>query len=517
MGVIALEGKDKELGDGFLLHAIEEAQLTHPSRIALRSADQNLTYAQLWKLSSELMSGLASEGAMRGDRIAIWAVRSPWTIAMMLATMRLGASFVPIDPTYPDERIRQCLRVANPRLSVREEENARDGASSNQWVVLKPTSPILDPISVSGDVPAYVICTSGTTGLPKGVEVEHRSLWNYCRWVIDEVMDGLTDPPVVPLFASLGFDHAITCIWPVLAVGGTVDIFPNLPAFASALKSRSYSMVKATPSHLRLLMRLGIDDIGDSVECLMFGGEALEVDLVKSLGLQEHEIRILNHYGPTEATVGCCAYFFSPNVSSGLVAVPIGRPIYNSRAYLLEDGKPLELTTGVVGELVVAGTCVARGYVGEEAAENFIQESTLDDSRQDLAYRTGDMVKLMEDGSLLYLGRNDSQVKISGMRVDLSELRLAASSAYGVREALVVKDTATNLPRILAVRVQGALVSGVVNAVKRELKERLPTGVSAQVTVVDMIAVDVHGKVDVAGTLERALDGGSTETHGGGQ
>jgi len=478
-----------------------------PDAVALESATGALTFGELQARSATIASTLREAGVGPGDRVAIWAHRTPSSVAAAFATMSLRAAYVPVDPTYPPARVQTILARAGPAAVLHD--SGVDG----------PAPPAIDrgidlhELSGNGDEPpaaeprpddvAYVVFTSGSTGVPKGVMVEHASLVNYVVFGASVVGRGGCGAPV---FQSLAVDHAVTSLWLPLTVGRPVVLAPTLLDQELIFRQRAdrYTFVKATPSHVRFFERFGRPDYRAATRILMFGGERLDPSLLERLGERVRGIRLINHYGPTEATVGCCWNEFELERVRQLPSVPIGRPIANSRAYVLDgDARPPE--PGQRGELIIAGACVARGYLGDPdgTAARFIEESQLDARRSGRAYRTGDIVEVLDDGSLLYVGRVDDQIKVGGYRIELGELRRHALSADGVADAAfaVVDGDVETIEAFVVPDAADEPAPSIADDVKRRLGELLPPGLlPRRIHTVPRLEINSAGKVDVEAT-----------------
>ena len=485
-------------------HAVRE-----PNRVAVEYGGGRWTYQELWTRVERIAAALRDAGVRAGDRVALWADRSPAVIAAALAVMRLRAAYVPVDPAHPPERIAAVLAGAGPVALVHDGHAARrpPGERSVPVVDVAEVGATGRPPEMSGCPdphpadPAYVVFTSGSTGTPKGVVVEHGSLVNYvswCDWLVGGTREGS------PLFASLGYDLALTSLWVPLANGGRVVVVPGVWDRDTLFANRDprYSLVKLTPSHARLFEAMSPPPAyRELTGVLMFGGEALDPGLIRSLGGRLDGVRLVNHYGPTETTIGCFGYRFDRHSVPDLPTVPIGSPVWNSRAYVLDD-QSRPVPPGEPGELVVAGQAVAAGYLGG-ATGGFLDERDLGGG-SGRAYRTGDLVRHVPGHGLVHLGRLDDQLKVNGYRIEMDELRHHVLRVPGVAAVAfdIVRDVVDTLDAFVVAtaeaRAQGRDLAAEVRAV---LAAALPEAlVPEDVYLVTEILLTPNGKCDVAAT-----------------
>lgn len=508
-----LSGTTVELPAQTLVDLVAGHAQNRPDAPAVEGDGPMQTYAELWQHAGRIAAALADAGVGEGDQVAIWATRTAPVVAAALAVMSLGAAFVPIDPTYPAARVRRILEVGRPKVMVSAEPGSLAGSLPRGVATLDTHAGPHDAgelrsVARQDDI-AYTVFTSGSTGQPKGVLVAHRSLVNYLGWA--QELTGFTEADATPCFASLGFDHAVTCLWLPLMVGGSVQLVPDSwdPRPWLAPRERPFAFVKITPSHVRLFERIARPDYRAITRSVMFGGERLDAALVASLGDRLEGVHLLDHYGPTEATVGCTAYRFERASLPTEGALPIGKPVWNSRAYLVdEDLAPVPL--GEEGELVLGGECVAVGYLGGDAEDKgrFLDEVAISDSAGpsgSRAYRTGDRCVIREDGQLHYLGRLDEQVKVRGFRIEIHEVRDLAESVDGVAHAAAAVSPKGLGGLELFVVPEGAVGTDLVARVLERLRAELPAAaVPERVFVVPSLVVNVHGKWDPDATRELA-------------
>ncbi|MEU1513109.1 amino acid adenylation domain-containing protein [Streptomyces sp. NPDC005811] len=502
-----VRGAVRPVAEASVVHMVVRHARTRPDAVAVRSARGALTYRELWRRALVVAAALEEAGVGPGDRVALMAARTPDTVAGALAVMALGAAYVPVDPEHPGERAAAVLAGAAPTALLHSGPEAVGQLPAGSLPFIDVAAlPDADAPDRSAALPgpediAYVVFTSGSTGVPKGVRVPHASLANYVSWCGGLVGSGGTGSP---LFGSLGFDLAMTSLWVPLAQGRTVVTVAGLWDQKTLFGERpeKYTFVKMTPSHARFFDVLAHPPRYDRVtRLLMFGGEGLDPALVASLGDRLDGVRLVNHYGPTETTVGCCAFPFDRATLPATPTVPIGRPAWNTRAYVVDD-QLRPVPQGSPGELVVAGRAVAAGYLGPQpSGERFIDEADLG-GPAGRAYRTGDVVELLADGTLLHLGRGDDQLKVNGHRIELGELRHHVLSVPGVADAVfdIVRgpvDTLELFVRPVAATGTGALATAVRSALAAVLPSAL---VPEAVHTVPEIVVTANGKRDVAAT-----------------
>jgi amino acid adenylation domain-containing protein len=507
-GSSILEGKVVPTPPMTLVDAVADHAQSQPDALALEGDGEQRTYGELWADTTRIAGALAEAGVSSGDQVAIWATRTAPVVASALAAMALGAGYVPIDPTYPPARVRRILEVAKPVVIVCADAELVAGSVPDGVAIVEshdgPTTPTPLVLAAKDSAIAYTVFTSGSTGLPKGVLVTHGALRNYLEWA--RTLTNFSPTDATPCFASLGFDHAVTCLWLPLWVGGSVQLIPDSwdPRPWLVERSKPFAFIKITPSHVRLFERIAKPDYKAITRCLMFGGERLDAALVAGLGDRVDGIKLLNHYGPTEATVGCSAFTFTNNEIPTEGVLPIGVPVDNSSVYLIDEtSSPVAL--GEEGELVFTGACVAAGYVGGDAkdAARFTTAMKIGASAPARAYRTGDRA-VIRDGQINYLGRQDEQVKVRGHRIEIQEVHDVALSVPGVAQVAITL-MASGLGGLELFVVPEANAEGVVARVVERCRAELPAAaVPERVRLVTKLVVNVHGKWDPQATRELA-------------
>ena len=441
---------DTGLPDRTVLERILQQVEADPEATALVQRERSWSYAELSEAIAALAGQLVERGVEPGDRVAIFSTRSIEAVVSILATLRAGAAYVPIDASSPPSRLRYVLEDCSaalllvgtgvelppgelcPRLSVTCGAHGAVSVEGRECPASDVSLP--DP---SLEDPAYLIYTSGSTGRPKGVPIAHGGLADYIDWAERSYVRGRDMS--FALFTSIAFDLTVTSLYLPLVSGGTLVVYEEPPggldsSLMDVLGDNVVDFVKLTPSHLSLLRQL---DLGSSrLSTMVVGGEDFRSDLARSIHrLFDGRVEIYNEYGPTEAVVGCMIHRFDPEVDDRL-GVPIGRPADHVQIHVLDEHLQPTLE-GVPGELCVARYGLASGYLGRDelSAERFVDNPFAPGER---LYRTGDLARFARPGVLEYLGRVDRQVKISGFRVEPGEVEAALVDHPDVSAAAVV-------------------------------------------------------------------------------
>jgi amino acid adenylation domain-containing protein len=426
-----------------------------PDRIALRQGAASVTFDQLRRRSHALAARLVERGVQPEDRVAILSRRSIDTVTAILATLRAGGAFVPVDPSYPDTRQEQLLDDCGARLLLmtrdRVAEYGRLMPEGMDALVIAQETEKAETSSADRRLPAsqlghlaYMIYTSGSTGQPKGVLIEHGGLADYLQWAERIYLRG--EKFTLPLFTSLSFDLTITSLFLPLITGGTLEIYPEPEgsvdsALLDVAASNSVDFIKLTPSHLSVLRQLDLRT--SKLRRVVVGGEDFKTHLAQSVSAQLEErtagtqatlAEIYNEYGPTEAVVACAVHRYDGDRDTGS-SVPIGLPGDHVELEILNQERT-PVPAGVPGELWISRYGLARGYQGNQelTAERFQPRPDTGKKR----YRTGDLCRLNERGVLEYLGRIDRQLKISGLRVEPGEIETTLLSHPAIEQCVVL-------------------------------------------------------------------------------
>jgi amino acid adenylation domain-containing protein len=480
----------QDTGYAGLVELFEAQVALHPDRPALSAGTTTLSYRELNAEANRLARFLVCGGVGPERLVAVEAVREVRTVVALLAVLKAGGAYVPIDPEYPPERVRFLLDDTRPVLVL-----GGDGLPAAAWpeTASLPSENLSDSDRLgplTSRTPAYVIHTSGSTGQPKGVVVEHRSLGAYLVRAKAAYPDAAG---TALLHSRLSFDLTVTALYTPLVSGGHVRLAELTEESVAGLAQPDF--LKATPSHLTLLENL--PEAASPSGTLILGGEQLLGATVATWRERHPDALVVNAYGPTEATVNCTEFRLPPGSPTPDGPVPIGRPFANTRTYVLDDGLRA-VPPGSVGELYVAGAPLARGYLNRQAltAARFVADPFGPAGTR--MYRTGDLARWRADGQLEYAGRVDDQVKLRGFRVELGEIEATLLRvASAARAAVVVRIGEQGEQQLVGyvVRTAGTTPDPVVLLAR--LGEFLPEHmVPASVVVLDELPLTANGKLD---------------------
>ncbi len=479
--------------------AFAQVVRVYPNRRALVDGERTWSYAELDDIANSVAAALHANGVVRGQGVGICMDRSADAVVAMLAILMLGAMYVPFDPAAPDERLASQARSAAIGTLV-----VAHGQPSPPWfggatvaVDLATNAPAraVPPLDIHPLELAYVIHTSGSTNEAKGVCVTHRAIVDliagaaYCGFVPDDVVyHGM----------SIAFDGSTFEIWGALLTGACLVVAPpsiSLQGIVELVEAQAVSVLLLSTGVFNALGRDMLQRLA-SVRVLLAGGDVMSPQSASQFLASGGHV-LVNGYGPTEVTTFSHCHAMS-GAAQAAAAVPIGAPIHGTAAYVL-DAHGVALPVGAEGELFLAGTGLAQGYLGNPAltAECFVPDPFATDGSR--MYRTGDLVCQAPDGSLDYIGRIDTQVKIRGFRVELGEIETCLRRAGGLHDACVihVKNAAgTSLLYAYGVPGSGAPASSEANLLA-QLRTLLPDYMlPRQIVFLDVLPLTINGKVD---------------------
>ncbi|WP_416722721.1 non-ribosomal peptide synthetase DhbF [Bacillus stercoris] len=480
-----------------------EKQVVHtPERIALMCDDIQFNYRKLNEEANRLAHLLIEKGLGPEQFVALALPRSPEMVASMLAVLKTGAAYLPLDPEFPADRISYMLEDAKPSCIITTEEIAAslpDDLAVPELVldqavtqeVLKRYSPDNPNVSVSLDHPAYIIYTSGSTGRPKGVVVTQKSLSNFLLSMQEAFSLGEEDRLLA--VTTVAFDISALELYLPLISGAQIVIakketIREPQALAQMIENFDINIMQATPTLWHALVTSEPEKLRGLR--VLVGGEALPSGLLQAL--QDLHCSVTNLYGPTETTIWSAAAF----LDEGLKGVPpIGKPIWNTQVYVLDNGLQ-PVPPGVVGELYIAGTGLARGYFHRPdlTAERFVADPYGPPGTR--MYRTGDQARWRADGSLDYIGRADHQIKIRGFRIELGEIdAVLAKHPHIEQAAVVVREDQPGDKRLAAYVVADSAID--IAELRRYMGASLPDYmVPAAFVEMDELPLTPNGKLD---------------------
>ncbi|MBD2355858.1 amino acid adenylation domain-containing protein [Tolypothrix sp. FACHB-123] len=490
-----------------------------PNAIAVEYAGEQLTYRELNNQANQLAHYLRSLGVEVNQLVGIALQRSLDMIVGIFAILKAGAAYLPLDPTYPAERLAYMVDDAQVSVII----------SHNQWRSQLPCEQAevicldLDwqekiaecsqenptPINTGEDL-AYIIYTSGSTGKPKGVTITHNALSVFTQTAIAEYE--ITASDRVLQFASLNFDAAVEEIYPCLCAGGTLvlrsdEMLGDLPTFFQACKDLQLTVLDLPTAYWHQLAgELKNTDVSlpESLRLTIIGGEKVLAEPVRrwqqyvAQSPNSDRLKLVNTYGPTETTVTATVYTI-PNSSEAIAGeVPIGRPLAHLQTYIL-DSYQQPVPIGIAGELYIGGETLAQGYLNrpELTAEKFIA-NPFSQQPQARLYRTGDLARYLPDGNIEFLGRIDNQVKIRGFRIELGEIEARLAQHHSIQETIVIaREDIPGDKRLVAYLVAKSSTLPTTSELRAFLKEHLPEYmVPSAFVFLDTLPLTLNRKVD---------------------
>lgn len=480
-----------------LVAMLEHAFATHPLRTAAACGPHTLDYAMLDRLSHAAATGLRARGIGRGDLVGIALPRSLDMLVAVIAVLRAGAAYVPLDLAFPPQRLRHMADHAGLRtILVTEGVPLPDGLSNGRALLTLPT---LQSTEAEGTLPqvmaddaAYVLYTSGSTGEPKGVRILHRNLVNFLATMREQ--PGCARDDVVCSATTLSFDIAALELYLPLVCGAQVVIADDAEhrdpeALCRLIERHRCTLFQTTPSLMALLQEVGRTQVLAPLRVLV-GGEALPLPLARTLHGQCREL--WNLYGPTETTVWSSLH----RIDGSEDAVPLGQPVARTRFYLL-DGQQRPALPHALGEIWIGGAGVADGYLHRPdlSSERFVRDPFADDGSR--MYRTGDLGRL-HAGRLHFHGRADEQIKLRGYRIEPGDIEAAAVGDEDVTECVAVVRALDGGDQVLVLYAGTAAGSA---AVEQRLRQRLTTALPAYmrphyIEVLERLPKTPNGKID---------------------
>lgn len=496
---------------------IEAQAQRSPDGTAVVYEGRHYSYREINEAANRVAYRLIDEGVGAEDRVAVLLDKSPELVVTALGVLKAGAVYVPVDPTYPRDRLDFILGDCDAKVIVRQPvadiDDPHPGVRADNPVDSDRVRPL------SPDNTAYLIYTSGSTGLPKGVPVSHRPVAEYFVWFADDYRVDENDRLLQ--VASPSFDVSIAEVFGTLACGARLVIhrpggLNDIGYLTSLLRDEGITAMHFVPSLLGLFLSLPGVNQWRTLQRVPIGGEALPGEVADKFHAT-FDALLHNFYGPTETVIN--ATRFKVEGRQGTRIVPIGKPKINTAVYILDDAlQPVPV--GSIGEIYIAGTHVARGYHRRPAltAERFVADPFTPGARM---YRSGDLARRNADGDIEFVGRADEQVKIRGFRIELGDVAAAITVDPSVGQAVVVVSDLPNLGKSLVSYLTAADGAGVdVDRIRSRVAAALPEYMTpAAYVVVDQIPITAHGKIDraalpdpeISGTIEFRAPAAGTE------
>ncbi len=502
---------DNQLAKADGIHQwFEHQAVTSPDAVAVECAqtDHALSYRQLNARANQLAAALMAQNIAQGALVGLLMARSVDTLVAILAVLKTGAAFVPFEITQPVERANGIVEQSQIALVLGSGHKSAgldanwmdiDGTLTGNWSHDNPD------VAVTGETLCYVLYTSGSSGVPKGVMVPHRGVVNYVCWA--KQMYAVEPGDCMPLYTSLAFDLTITTLFAPLISGARIRVYNASEAstlLLNIVEDNCTTLIKMTPAHLGLLKTIDISHW--QANRLIVGGEQLSGALAREVvGKLPGQAKIYNEYGPTEASVGCMVHTFDLQRDTE-AAVPIGIAAANVRIYVLDE-RAHPVLEGVKGELAIAGLGLAHGYLNEPAlsAAAFVDDPFYPGEKM---YRSGDLVRRLHDGNIEFIARVDNQTKISGYRIELGEIEALAGRHEMVDQVVMTVRQIAGSPQLVAyvvpagadsneAEVDQALRQLLIVQIKSHLKQYLPDYMVPDYFVFqNAFALNTNGKVD---------------------
>jgi amino acid adenylation domain-containing protein len=486
------------------IHSLFEQQAEQsPHAIAVVCADQSISYTDLNRRANQLAHLLLQRGLVSQQCVGICVSRSISMIVAMLAALKAGGAYLPLDPTYPPQRLQAMLDDSGTTIVLTEDAIIRTiplrvahllriDTDSSQLALLPDSNPA---IPVPSNYLAYVIYTSGSTGRPKGVAIEHHSAVSLLIWARQLFTPAELERTLAA--TSISFDLSVFEIFLPLLAGATVLLVENVLQLAQAGSSLAPTLINTVPSALAAL--LATCTLPGSVLCVNLAGEPFPEPLVQLIESQAPQARIFDLYGPTETTT--YSTFARRHAAQ---PATIGRPLANTRIFLL-DANLQPVPPGIPGQIFIAGEGVARGYLHqpELTAQRFVSLDHLPGASR--AYQTGDLARYSPDGNIQYLGRIDHQVKIRGFRIELGEIETTLRRHPQVVDAIVVVRSDEALGNTLAAFVIASPSAAPIAQLIALQRESLPAHmVVSDIAILDRFPLTPNGKLDRTTLSQRA-------------
>ncbi|MBW4671553.1 MAG: amino acid adenylation domain-containing protein [Cyanomargarita calcarea GSE-NOS-MK-12-04C] len=472
----------------------EEQVERDPQAVAIVCEDQVLNYSDLNQRANQIAAYLKYHGIEKEDRVGLLLARSEYLIIAILGVLKAEAAYLPIDPELPRERIQYMVTDSECQIILSEASQQDIWASLEIYVANIKEIKVENVTNTTRNGHphqlAYLMYTSGSTGLPKGVAIEHRSLMNYLYWASKYYFERYPQLGNTVLFTSPAFDLTVTTIFLPLLRGKKLYIYghssPEVLLETCFGVDSQIDTLKLTPSHIQILNYIPVTP--SNIKLVIVGGEELKLNHIQLLRQRNADVEIYNEYGPTEATVGCTV------AEVNVKKITIGKPIANTEIYILNQEFQLQ-PIGVAGEIYIGGEGLARGYWNrQELTTQRFLTNTFSEIRR--IYRTGDLGRWLPGGELEYLGRKDSQVKIRGYRVELAEIEQQLLEYKQIDDVTIIAQESGETDKELVAYVVGSTTIDIAD-VRNYLEQKLPNYmIPTHIICLDRLPLMANGKLD---------------------
>ncbi|MCK4260292.1 MAG: amino acid adenylation domain-containing protein, partial [Halanaerobiales bacterium] len=482
----------------------EELVEREPDKIAVCFEDQKISFKELNAKANQLAGVLQEKGVQADTSVGLIIDRSVEMITGILGILKAGGAYLPMDSGYPTERIEYMIKDSGTELLLTNSKLQVNFDLPIEVIDIESISAnynFSNQVSSSSNNLAYIIYTSGSTGKPKGVAIEHASLVNYIHWFTET--GEITSKDSSVLLSSYAFDLGYTALWSSLVRGATLhivaeNIYKDGNLLIDYLSENSITFIKVTPSLFNMLVnspKFMSNEGLNSLRLIVLGGEKIRVNDLERYHQKYPEVIFMNHYGPTEATIGCLSILVDQNKFADFVKKPvIGRPNSNMKAYILDQNNQIQ-PMGVMGELCISGVGLAREYLNrpEHTKERFIENPFVSGER---LYKTGDLARWQQDGMIEFIGRIDHQIKIRGYRVEVGEIEKQLLNHNAITEAVVIDKEDGNGDRYLSAYIVSDL-EFTVSEIRSDLSKGLPSYMIPSYFVqLDELPLTPNGKLD---------------------
>lgn len=468
-----------------------------PNKLAIVEEKKELTYSELLNCINNLAYRLTASGIKYKDNVCLFFDNSVELVALILACLKIGACYIPLNTSFPIERVKYIMEDSNSSAIITNSKNVKKIPGFTNSIVINyedlefSSNKDYNEDLLNSDDLAYTIYTSGSTGNPKGVQIANRSLVNYIYWCAKQYVAGETAN--FPLYSSIAFDLTVTSVFTPLISGNAIYVYNNSNPellIKEIVEDKKIQVLKLTPAHLTLLLDVATPDT--CIKKLILGGDILTAEICKAITNKLHNgIKIYNEYGPTEATVGCMIYEYS--LLDDYVSVPIGRPIDNVKIYIFNSSMNL-MPYNTIGEMYIGGDCLSKGYLNlpEVNKKSFVQNPF---NKKEVLYKTGDLAVMHPNGVMEYIGRSDFQIKINGYRIETGEVQSQILKYPSIKDCYVIDMKIKNNKELCAYYIESEPVN--IDDLIATLDKKLPNYMIPKYFIkMDSLPMTVNGKVN---------------------